>query len=95
MPTMQVHEVPAITNSGSYLSFLAQGIDRVTSFHRTFLMDMLHILCPDQRCRRTSSPQPKAAFPDAYTGYEHGILITIYPPYPAMYEMSGQDIWYG
>ncbi|KIJ30556.1 lytic polysaccharide monooxygenase [Sphaerobolus stellatus SS14] len=53
---------------------------------------VLHILCPDQRCRRTSGPQPKAAFPGAYTGYEHGILINIYPPYPAMYEMSGPDI---
>ncbi|KIJ46719.1 lytic polysaccharide monooxygenase [Sphaerobolus stellatus SS14] len=35
----KVHEVPAITNGGSSLSFPAQGIDRVTSFRRTFLMD--------------------------------------------------------
>ncbi|KIJ46201.1 lytic polysaccharide monooxygenase [Sphaerobolus stellatus SS14] len=31
--------------------------------HRVF-----HILCPDQRRRRTSDPQPKVEFPDAYTG---------------------------
>ncbi|KIJ26385.1 lytic polysaccharide monooxygenase [Sphaerobolus stellatus SS14] len=50
---------------------------------------VLHILCPDQRRRRTSDPQPKVAYPGAYTGYEQGILINIYLPYPATYEMSG------
>ncbi|KIJ30559.1 lytic polysaccharide monooxygenase [Sphaerobolus stellatus SS14] len=36
-----VHEVPTITNGSSSLSFLAQGIEHVTSFHRTFLTDSI------------------------------------------------------
>ncbi|KIJ41444.1 lytic polysaccharide monooxygenase [Sphaerobolus stellatus SS14] len=105
-----VHEVPAITNGDSSLSFPAQGINRVTftippnlpdgqylvrleniALHLagTWRHRVLHILCPDQRRRRTSDPQPKVAFPGAYTGYEHSILISIYPPHPATYEMSG------
>ncbi|KIJ33766.1 lytic polysaccharide monooxygenase [Sphaerobolus stellatus SS14] len=40
-------------------------------------------------------PGPKVAFPGAYSGYEPGVLINIYPPYPASYEMPGPDVWTG
>ncbi|KIJ46564.1 lytic polysaccharide monooxygenase [Sphaerobolus stellatus SS14] len=73
----KVHEVPAITNGGSSLSFPAQGIDRVHSpFRRTFLMNSTSSVQRTSRCTWRGHGGTEVEFDDIFVSAAPEWLIT-------------------
>ncbi|KAF9051972.1 endoglucanase II [Panaeolus papilionaceus] len=102
----KVHEISAITNGGTSISWPATGIETVSFMLPKSLPNGEYLVRIEQIALHAAAaggvinggsgtPGPLVAIPGVYTGNEPGIKIDIYYPTPASYTQPGPAVWRG